>query len=141
MRAVRYAVADRFPAPIERVFAIFAEPSRLPEWLPGCQAATSEGPLRAGGYIEAHFNQRVTEFEVTEFAPPHAFGWRERGARKGSRLVVRLGQAEEFTTIGLRATWTPPSGKAWVRGHLLERRAVEDQLKTILANLRRILTV
>ena len=85
------------------------------------------------------FGQRMTEFEVVDFAPPTTFGWVERGGRNGWKTFFRLDPSAQSTAVTVRDVWAPRTLIAWVRGRLFEKRRVNTQLEAILANVRKIL--
>jgi uncharacterized protein YndB with AHSA1/START domain len=136
VRPVSHTLIDFVSAPIVQVFALLTDLGCIVKWLPGCDSAESEGPLRKGARFRARFGQRMSEFEIVDFAPPATFGWVERGQRKGTRLYLRLDSSGSNTAVTLREVWTPHSFGAWVRGHLFERRKVQLRLRNILENLR-----
>jgi uncharacterized protein YndB with AHSA1/START domain len=140
MRPVVHTLINSIGAPIDRVFALLTDPGRIAQWLPGCVAVRSEGPLRKGARFTAQFGERLTEFEVVDFAPPSAFGWIERGQRKGSKRFFRLDAGTGSTAVTIRDVWLPQSILGWVRGRFLEKRRVQNQLEAVLENLRRVLT-
>src|SRR5439155_908503 len=78
---------------------------------------------------------RQTEFEIVDFTPPSTFGWVERGQRKGWKTFFRLDASAGSTAVTIRDVWMPQSFSAWVRGRFLEKRKVQNQLKTMLENL------
>src|SRR6266849_9670106 len=139
MRPVAHTLIDTVEAPMVRVFALLTSPGRFPDWLPGCTGVEYEAPLRQGARFKARFGERVTEFEIVDFAPPATFGWVERGQRKGTRLFLRLDSSGSTTAVTIREVWTPRSFGAWVRGHFFERRKVQRRLRNILENLRTLL--
>src|SRR5205807_4286365 len=97
------------------------------------------GPLRKGARFTARFGARQTEFEIVDFAPPSTFGWVERGQRKGWRTFFRLDASAGSTAVTIRDVWTPRSFGGWLRGRFLEKRKVQNHLKTILENLGKLL--
>lgn len=139
MRPVTYTRIDHFRAPINKVFALLTDPSRIAEWLPGCATVESEGVVRRGARLKARFGERVTEFEVVDLTRGCTFGWVEHGQRKGSKTFFRLDPAGEATSITVQIVWTPMSLIAWVRGRFFPKRDVQRQLSNILENLRKIL--
>lgn len=140
MRPFSHTLIDHVRAPIDRVFALLSDPARMPEWLPGCSAVETEGPLKNGARLKARFGTRLTEFEIVDFAPPNMFGWVERGQRRGSKTFFRLDFVGGSTAVTVRDVWTPHSLGAWVRGRLLPKRKVQRQLKAILQNLQHLLS-
>jgi uncharacterized protein YndB with AHSA1/START domain len=140
MRPFSHTLIDHVRAPIDRVFALLSDPARMPEWLPGCSAVATAGPLKNGARLKARFGTRLTEFEIVDFAPPNTFGWVERGQRRGSKTFFRLDFVGGATAVTVRDVWTPHSLGAWVRGRLLPKRKVQRQLKAILQNLQHLLS-
>jgi uncharacterized protein YndB with AHSA1/START domain len=133
---VSYAAVDRFPAGIQRVFAVLTNPDRIPEWLPGCEAAHTEDPIRKGVQIKARFGKRMAQFEVTDYIPPTSFGWAERGQRRTSTLAFRLYPVGSSTTVTVREVSAPTSLVSWVWGRLVSRRNPQRHLAVILEKLR-----
>ena len=136
MRSVSYAAVDRLPAAIDRVFAVLSDPNRIPEWLPGCEAAHSDSPVKQGTRIKARFKARITEFEVTDCIAPNTFGWAERGQRRSSTLGFRLYPVGSSTTVAVREEWAPTSLAGWAWGRLVSRRNPQRHLALILERLR-----
>jgi uncharacterized protein YndB with AHSA1/START domain len=136
MRPVSYTFIDSVGAPVGQVFALLADPNRMPEWLPGCDAAESDVPLRKGVRLKARFGQRTTELEIVDFAPPATLGWVERGQRNGAKLFLRLDSRGATTAVTVREVWSPRSFAAWVRGRFFEKRKVQRRLEGIVQNLR-----
>ncbi len=139
MRPVSHSLVEHLPASIDRVFAVLADPARVPDWLPGCSAAQSERPLQHGVWLRARFKKRVSIFEVVEFLPPKRLGFLERGQRKNAQLFFRLEPAGASTTVTVREVWQPGSAGAWVRGRVLPKRDPDRYLAAILENLGRII--
>src|SRR5437016_1032812 len=135
MRPVSHTLINSIRAPIDRVFALLTDPGRIAQWLPGCDGVQSAGPLRKGARFTARFGARQTEFEIVDFAPPSTFGWVERGQRKGWRTFFRLDASAGSTAVTIRDVWTPRSFGGWLRGRFLEKRKVQNHLRTILENL------
>ena len=136
MHPVSYAAVDRLPAGIDRVFAVLTDPERIPGWLPGCEAAHSESPVKQGTRIKARFRARITEFEVTDCIPPNSFGWAERGQRRSSTLGFRLYPVGSSTTVAVREVWAPTSLASWAWGRLVSRRNPQRHVALILEKLR-----
>jgi uncharacterized protein YndB with AHSA1/START domain len=136
MRPVSHTIIESIGAPAAQVFALFTDPGRIAQWLPGCAGAEGTVPLRKGARFTARFGQRTTEFEIVDFSAPATFGWAERGERKGTKLFLRLDATGTTTAVTLREVWTPRGFLGWVRGRFFERRHVQRRLQTILQNLR-----
>jgi len=139
MHPVSHTIIHSVPVPIERVFALLTDPARIAQWLPGCGGIESKVPLKKGVRFKARFGERLTEFEVVDFAPPTTFGWVERGQRHGWKTFFRLDANAGVTAVTVRDVWAPQSFIAWLRGRLFEKRRVDGQLEAILANIGKIL--
>src|SRR6266550_1965652 len=100
MGPVSFTYSARVPAAIDQVFALIADPLRMPEWLPRCVAvkATTSDRVGTGARYKVTF-QRDTHrheavIEIIDFAPPHTFGWVEIYHRAGSKtFLVSAGRA------------------------------------------------
>ena len=140
MRPVRHTLIDHIRAPADRVFEVLTNPDRIAEWLPGCGAVQSDGPLRKGTRFRARFGARLTEFEIVDFHRPQTFGWAERGQRQSSKVFFRLDATGGggATAVTIQEIWTPASVGGWVRGRLLPRRSPQRLLGAILKNLREL---
>src|SRR5207245_7503001 len=70
MRPVATSFAGVVPAPIEKVFALLADPARIPHWLPGCRSANlnGPGPLRKGSRLTVLFGRRAPTLELIKFS-------------------------------------------------------------------------
>lgn len=135
-----YYATGQVPAPIDQVFGVLTDPARMPEWLPGCDRAVTQGFVGQGARIQARFpGSRMTEFEVVDYAPPHRFGWVERGQRNGWRLWFRLNATGGATAVTICEVWAPTSLAAWVWGKLVRRRHAQRQVGLILENLQAII--
>ena len=139
MRPVRHTLIEHIRAPADRVFEALSDPDRIAEWLPGCGAVQSDGPLRRGARFRARFGARLTEFEIVDFNRPQTFGWAERGQRQSSKVFFRLDAAGAATAVTVQDVWTPRSVGDWVRGRLFPRRSPQRRLGAILKNLRQLL--
>jgi uncharacterized protein YndB with AHSA1/START domain len=138
-RPVTFCATGQVPAAIDLVFAVLTDPTRMPDWLPGCTRAEITDLMRQGARIQARFpRNRVTEFEVVDYAPPYRFGWVERGQRNGWRLWFRLNATGRATAVTICEVWAPTSVAAWVWGKLIRRRHPERQVGAILATLQSI---
>ncbi|HYL20365.1 MAG TPA: GNAT family N-acetyltransferase [Gemmatimonadales bacterium] len=136
MRVIRHTLIESVHAPCEQVFAILADPARMPQWLPGCTAVETDGPLHRGTRLVVHFGERLTEFEITDLNPPATVVWEERGGRNGSKTLIQLDAVRGSTRITVRHVWAPVSFLAWWRGRVLVKRRVERTLRGILRGLR-----
>jgi len=142
MRPVAHTLVDSIAAPIDRVFAALIDPTRMPQWLPGCTDVRCDAPLKKGVRMRVQFGARGTEFEIVDFVPPATFGWVERGGRSGRagwKTFFHLEATAASTALTIRDVWVPPSFLAWVRGRFFERRRVRGHLEAIVQNLRKLL--
>ena len=140
MRPVTQTFSHSVPAPIQQVFALLTDPGRIPDWLPGCTEVHSDGPLKQGTRFKVRFGDRVTEFEVVDYARPAAFAWAERGERKGRRMFFRLAGLGESTSVTIRDAWIPHSRGAWLHARIWDRRSPRRHLNQMLQRLRSVVT-
>ena len=138
MRPVTHTFSHSVPASVDQVFALLTDPERIADWLPGCTAVQSDGPLKQGARFKVRFGDRVTEFEVVDFARPAAFAWAERGELKGRRTFFRLAGSGDSTAVTIHA-WIPHSRRAWFHTRIWDRRS-NHQLHEILRSVRRVVT-
>lgn len=138
MRPVAHTLVESVHVPMAQVFAFLTSPGRMPDWLPDCTGVEYEAPLKRGAKFTARFGERVTEFEVVDYAPPATFGWAERGERTGAKTFFRLDGMAGSTALTIREVWTPRSLGAWFRGHFREKRHVERRMSGVVKNLRSI---
>ncbi len=138
MRPVATSFAGVVPAPIEKVFALLADPERMPHWLPGCRSAklNAPGPLRKGSRLTVLFGRRATTLEIIEFSHPSAFSWADREKRAGSQTNFKLQFGGGTTIVTMRDVWTPTSLGQLLRGRFLGRRNAKRMFEGILDNLR-----
>ena len=141
MRPVAHTLIDSVHVPMAQVFAFLTSPGRMPDWLPQCTGVEYEAPLKRGAKFTARFGERVSEFEVVDYAPPATFGWAERGERTGSKTFFRLDGVAGSTALTIREVWMPRSFLAWLRGRVREKRHVERRLSGLVENLRSIESV
>ncbi len=136
MRPVSHTLIDHVRAPIDAVFTALTDPRSLEQWLPGCSAVLTQGPVQKGSKVRAQFGARTSEFDIVDFQPPHTFGWIECGQRRNTKTFFRLDPAKALTAVTIRQVWTPPSLSAWARGRLFPKRDVQRHAKAIVASLR-----
>src|SRR5205814_991546 len=80
---------------IDKVFALITDPSRMPEWLPGCQSVKPAPKLTGRGdrhriFFERDGRRIDVEIEVIDYNPPYTYGWVEIRRRAGSRTFFAL---------------------------------------------------
>jgi uncharacterized protein YndB with AHSA1/START domain len=71
---VRVEHAVLVDAPVERVFALYADPALLPEWRRAIQRVEHDEPLdRSGARLRVFWRSRfeATDAELVRFEPPH----------------------------------------------------------------------
>jgi len=139
MRPITRTVVKSIPAPAGDLFTLLTDPERIPQWLPGCNAVQSDGPVQRGASLKVRFGVRVTTFEIVDFTQSRTFGWLERGQRQGWKTLFHLEPVGAATAVTIRDVWTPPSLGAWLRGRLFEKRRVAHPLDEIVENLLRAL--
>src|SRR5437899_12884945 len=128
------------PAPLEKVFSLLTDPTRLTGWLPGCVAAQAHGPMKVGTRLEVRFQRGNTVFEIIDWHPPTAFGWSETGGRRGTKTLFKLDFAGGSTVVTMRHVWTPQGLRAWFLGAILRRRNARIHFEWMLNNLRMLVT-
>lgn len=132
--------------PIDRVFALIADPLRMPEWLPRCIAvkATTDGRAGKGARYKLTFQRDAIRhesvIEVIEFSPPHGFGWVEIYHRIGSKTFFGLGFAGGSTKVTMKHVWMPTGFRSWLNGQFYRRRNAHRMFEGLLNNLRKALT-
>ena len=127
------------PAPLEDVFALLADPARMTKWLQGCRGVSPDSPMKKGTRLNIEFARGTTEFIITDYAPPHTFGWTEHGARQGTMTHFKLEFRGSMTRVTMRMTWSPKTLRAWILGTILRRRSARRMFDTALVELRRML--
>ena len=137
-------VTHTFTAPVaatsERVFNLLSNPARMAEWLPGCHAVDTDAPVRKGTRLRVRFSRGETEFEITDYTPPTAFGWVERGRRLGAKTLFKLDFSGGTTAITMKDVWIPRGLRSWILGHIHHRRNATRMFDGIIQNLRNLLT-
>src|SRR5690242_4958125 len=136
MRPVAHTLVQSVQVPMAQVFAFLTSPGRMPDWLPDCTLVEYEAPLTRGAKFTARFGERVSEFEVVDYAPPATFGWAERRGRKGSKTFFRLEGRAGSTALTIREIWTPRSLLGWFLGRMRQRREVERRLNGVVQRVR-----
>ncbi len=145
MRPISLTHSGTIGVPVEKVFALLSDPTRIPEWLPGCQALTKrEGPPGKGQRWRLRMKtpRRVADIhlEVIEYSPPTGLAWEEMLPRTGSKTYFKLEFSGGATQLTMKHVWAPPGLGAWFRGIWFRRRNITRMLDGSLQNLRKILT-
>ena len=131
-------LSGSLPAPLEQVFALLTDPTKLPHWLSGCRSVSPTTPLKKGARLKIEFARGSTEFMITDLTPPEIFGWTEQG-RTGLKTLFKLEFAGSTTTVTMRQVWSPKNLRAWFLGSLLRRRSARRMFDTAMVELRRML--
>src|SRR6266581_7891853 len=100
MGPVSFTYSASVPAPIDKVFALIADPLRMPEWLPRCIAvkATTNDRVGKGARYKLTFQRDTSRheavIEIIDYSAPHTFGWSRsiigRAPRPSSLLASRV---------------------------------------------------
>ncbi len=117
MRPIAFTYTGTVGVPIDEVFELLTDPTRMPEWLPSCTAAVP-GPKRRGkgDRHRLHFERqgRKTDavIEVIEYERPTSYGWVEIIHRRGAQTFFKLEFHGGSTRITMKQVWTDPGGAA-----------------------------
>jgi uncharacterized membrane protein len=134
---MRFESSIDIAAPAERIFAIYSDVERWPEWL---QTVTSverldEGPLRVGSRTRIRQPRLpVAVWEVSEIVPDRSFIWVARGpgiVTTGSHVVTPLDGDKAKATASLE--------QAGLLGPLMGRltkRLTDEYLETEVRSLK-----
>ena len=74
MRPVSTTLGNYVLAPVERVFDLLTDPTRFPDWLPGCSSAEPAGQVKKGSKLNVRFGTRHTNMlsgSASEFFSSH----------------------------------------------------------------------
>ena len=144
MRPVSLTYSGTVVAPIERVFELIADPTRMPQWFPQCRAAVpAPEPNRKGARHRLQLLRDGppidAEIEILEYAPPTSYGWVETYHRAGSKTFFALQFDGGSTRITMKYIWRPPNLRTWILGHFYRRRNARRTFDALLQNLRTLL--
>lgn len=145
MRQSSFTYSGSVGAPIDKVFALISDPTRMPEWLPRCSAVIPAAELRGKGdrhriQFEHGIRPRDAVIEIIDYVPPHTFGWVELYQRRGSKTFFALAFHGGSTKIIMKYVWTPGSWRSWLLGQFYRRRNAHRMFDGLLQNLRKLLT-
>jgi uncharacterized protein YndB with AHSA1/START domain len=145
MRPVAFTYSGTVAVPIADVFDLISDPTRLPEWLPGCHAVVPGSATRAKGErhrltVEREGRQTDIVIEIIEYQPPTAYAWVEILHRRGAKTFFKLGFQGGSTRITMKQVWTPPGWRAWLLGQVFRRRNAHRTFERLLQNVRTLLT-
>ena len=140
-----YTFSGVVAAPIEKVFDLLTDPTRIPDWLPTCHAVTAKGDALFKGErfsLRIETPRRATEIhaEVIDYTAPTTFGWAELGPRRGTKTFFKLQFGGGSTEVTMKHVWTPGNWRAWLIGRLFRRRNAHRMFDGLLQNLRKALT-
>jgi len=145
MRPASFVYHGTVGVPIDEVFELLTDPTRMPEWLPGCTAAVP-GPSRRGKgdrhklRFEREGHRVDIVIEIIDYEPPTSFGWVEIIRRRGSQTFFKLQFAGGATHITMKHVWVPATWWAWLLGQFYRRRNAHRMFDGLLQNLRKALT-
>src|SRR5881296_1948496 len=121
MRPISLTYSGLVGVPIEEVFELLSDASRMPEWLPNCTAAVP-GPSKKGKgdrhriHFERDGRKADCVIEVIEFVRPTTYAWVEIIHRRGAKTFFKLEFQGSATRITMMHIWTPSSWRAWLLG-------------------------
>ena len=145
MRPISLTYSGLVGVPIEEVFELLSDASRMPDWLPNCTAAVP-GPTRKGKgdrhriHFERSGRKADAVIEVIEFVPPTTYAWVEIVHRRGAKTFFKLEFQGGTTRITMKHVWAPSGLRAWLLGHFYRRRSAHRMFDGLLQNLRKALT-
>jgi len=145
MRPISLTYSGLVGVPIEEVFELLSDASRMPDWLPNCTAAVP-GPSKKGKgdrhriHFERGGRKADAVIEVIEFVPPTTYAWVEIIHRRGAKTFFKLEFQGGATRITMKHVWAPSGLRAWLLGHFYRRRSAHRMFDGLLQNLRKALT-
>ena len=145
MRPISLTSSGLVGVPIEEVFELLSDASRMPEWLPNCTAAVPSPTKKGKGdrhrlHFERDGRKADCVIEVIDFVPPTTYAWVEIVHRRGARTFFKLQFQGGATRITMKHVWTPSGLRAWLLGHFYRRRSAHRMFDGLLQNLRKALT-
>jgi uncharacterized protein YndB with AHSA1/START domain len=75
MRPIAATKVASLAAPIERVFDVLTDPSRMARWLPDAASVQANGPLKRGCQVHVRYGERNVTLEIVDHKAPYTFGW------------------------------------------------------------------
>ena len=145
MRSSSFTYSGSIGAPIEKVFALISDPTRIPQWLPHCSAVVPAPEIRGKGdrhriQFEHGTRPRDAVIEIIDYVPPTTFGWVEIYQRRGSKTFFALAFQGGSTRITMKYVWAPVNWRSWLLGQFFRRRNAHRTFDALLQNLRKVLT-
>lgn len=141
-KPVTHTFTGSVGAPIDKVFALMTDPSRIPDWLPGCTAvAPKDGAMQPGArfHLEMGRHNIRVEVEIVDYSPPRTVGWIEHRRRAGSKVYFKLDYDGGATRVTMRHIWQPLGFRSWLLGQIRRRRNAARMFNGMLQNLRKAL--
>jgi uncharacterized membrane protein len=136
-------MTEHFEAPIERVFELYIDVKRWPEWMPGLvEVKEVTGPLdKVGTRIHevSRFLGRTMEGwdEIAEAERPRLVKMTSQGEGAKSSMTLRLTPAGQGTDVAVEYDFETPAG---FFGHIADRlfvdRAMDRQGRHALENFK-----
>ena len=147
MRPVAFTFSGSVAVPMDRVFALISDPTRMPEWLPGCRSVIPTPASQRKGKGDRHRieydrdgQRSEAEIEIIDYKPPDTYGWVEISGRAQEKTLFALAFQGGATKVTMRDIWVPANWRAWLLGQILRRRSAARTFNRLLQNLRMILT-
>lgn len=145
MHPVAFVYSGTVAAPIDRVFDLITDPTRMPEWFPQCRAVIPAGQAPRKGVrhriqFERDRRRIDAEIEVIEYHPPTSYGWVEIYRRAGSKTFFALHFQGGATKVTMKYIWVPAGLRSWLLGQFFRRRNAHRMFDGLLQNLRKVLT-
>ena len=148
MAPVSFTYSGTVPAPMDKVFALIADPLRMPEWLPRCiavKATTQDKTPGKGARYKLTFQRAVQQhecvIEIIDYSAPHTFGWVEIYHRAGSKTFFALRFDGGSTKVTFKHLWVPSGFRSWLNGQFYRRRNAHRMFDGLINNLRKALIV
>ena len=141
-KPVSFVHSGSIGAPLDRVFALLSDASRLPEWLPGCRTvAPKEQLMRVGAryHLAMGEGKHRVEIEIVDYQPPRALGWLEHFRRTGSKTFIKLDYQGGATRVTIKHVWQPHSFRSWLLGQFYRRRDATRMFNGTVQNLGKVL--
>ncbi len=145
MRPVSLTYSGVVGVPIDRVFDLLADPTRMPDWLPACVHVIPAPVIKGKGdrhriQFERDGKKLDVVIEIIDCTPPTSFAWVEIYRRRGSKTFFALQFQGGSTRITMKHVWTPVGLRGWLLGNFYRRRNAHRMFDGLLQNLRKVLT-
>ena len=145
MHAVSFTYSGIVGVPIDRVFDLLSDATRMPDWFPGCVFVVPAPEIKGKGdrhriQFERHGKRLECIIEIIEYDPPRNFGWVEVYRRRGAKTFFSLQFQGGSTKITMKHVWTPAGLRGWLLGQFYRRRNAHKMFDGLLQNVRKVLT-